>query len=229
MAYLGKGRKSDLSYIAEQLRERIADDLKIIDLRNLILSSRNYDEEFVREMLNPRIEEILEGWERNLAKENGETQQTNITDENMKDLDDQQPSEKDVVQREDIRNAPTEKCLENVGFEFEKYVDVDKQLQEQIKKDIEYYHNVLKRVIAVVKYLAVRGLAFRGNEEVFGSPYNGNFMGALELLAEFDLFIREHIEQRELRLKSSIAYLSKTIYEQIIEIMGKQIIKTITT
>ncbi|GFS63229.1 hypothetical protein TNCV_1496511 [Trichonephila clavipes] len=39
----------------------------------------------------------------------------------MKDLDDQQPSEKDV-QREDISNAPTEKCLENV--EFEKYVDV---------------------------------------------------------------------------------------------------------
>ncbi|GFX01226.1 zinc finger MYM-type protein 1 [Trichonephila clavipes] len=106
---------------------------------------------------------------------------------------------------------------------------LDKQLQEQIKKDIEYYHNVLKRVIAVVKYLAVRGLAFSGTEEVFGSPHNGNFMGALELLAEIDPFIRKHIEQRELRPKSSIAYLSKTIYEQIIEIMGKQIIKTITT
>ncbi|GFW77453.1 DUF4371 domain-containing protein [Trichonephila clavipes] len=73
----------------------------------------------------------------------------------------------------------------------------DKQLQEQIKKDKEYYHNILKRVIAVVKYLAVRGLAFRGTEEVFGSPHNGNFMSALELLAEFDPFIREHIEQRE--------------------------------
>ncbi|GFT51041.1 zinc finger MYM-type protein 1 [Trichonephila clavipes] len=193
--------------------------------------------------------------ERNLDKENGETQQTNITDENMKVLDDQQTSEKDVVQREDISNAPTEKCLENVGYEFEKYVDVeyhensiehknsmlvwltrkenksvlDKQLQEQIKKDIEYYHKVLKRVIALLKYLAVRVLVLRGTEEVFGSPHNGNFTGALKLLAEFDPFICEHIEQRELRPKSSIAYLSKTIYEQIIEIMGKQIIKTITT
>ncbi|GFX75693.1 uncharacterized protein TNCV_3575181 [Trichonephila clavipes] len=62
--------------------------------------------------------------ERNLAKENGETQQTNINDENMQDLYDQQPSEKDIVQPEDISKAPTEKCLENVGFEFEKYVDV---------------------------------------------------------------------------------------------------------
>ncbi|GFV91520.1 zinc finger MYM-type protein 1 [Trichonephila clavipes] len=145
----------------------------------------------------------------------------------MKDLDDQQPSGKDIVQRDDISNAPTEKCLENVGFEFEKYVDVvswpislknhensiehknsmlvwltrkgnksvlDKQLQEQIKKDIEYYYNVLKRVVAVVKYLAIRGLAFRGTEKVFGSPHNGNFMGAMELLQEFDPFIHEHIK-----------------------------------
>ncbi|GFU58314.1 hypothetical protein TNCV_4389841 [Trichonephila clavipes] len=35
--------------------------------------------------------------ERNLVKENGKTQ-ANISDENMQDLDDQQPSEKDIVQ-----------------------------------------------------------------------------------------------------------------------------------
>ncbi|GFX73272.1 uncharacterized protein TNCV_3537951 [Trichonephila clavipes] len=58
--------------------------------------------------------------ERNLAKENGETQQTNINDENSQDYDDRQPSEKDV-QPEDISNAPTEKYLENVGYEFENY------------------------------------------------------------------------------------------------------------
>ena len=106
---------------------------------------------------------------------------------------------------------------------------LDKQLQEQLRKETEYYHNVLKRVIAVVKFLSVRGLAFRGSEEVFGSPHNGNFMGALELLAEFDPFIREHIEQRELRPKPIISYLSKTVYEEIIEIMGKQVIKQIIT
>ncbi|GFT62404.1 uncharacterized protein TNCV_4717701 [Trichonephila clavipes] len=54
----------------------------------------------------------------NLVKENGETQQANISDENMQDYDDQQPSKKDIVQSEDISNAPTEKCLENVGWEL---------------------------------------------------------------------------------------------------------------
>ncbi|GFT51925.1 toll-like receptor 4 [Trichonephila clavipes] len=43
----------------------------------------------------------------------------------MQNLDYQQPSEKDIVQPEDISNIPAEKYLENVGFEFEKYVDVE--------------------------------------------------------------------------------------------------------
>ncbi|CAH2979627.1 unnamed protein product [Chilo suppressalis] len=47
-------------------------------------------------------------------------------------------------------------------------------------------------------------------------------MSALELLAEFDPFRREHIEQRELRPNPVISYLSKIVYEEIIEIMGKQ-------
>ncbi|PRD33219.1 UNVERIFIED_CONTAM: hypothetical protein NCL1_18111 [Trichonephila clavipes] len=59
--------------------------------------------------------------ERNFAKESGETQ-ANINDENMQDFNDQQPFEKDIVQPEDISNAPTAKCLENVGYEFEKYI-----------------------------------------------------------------------------------------------------------
>ncbi|GFV41420.1 uncharacterized protein TNCV_3090301 [Trichonephila clavipes] len=59
---------------------------------------------------------------RTLAKENGETQQANINDENMQDYDDQQPSKKDIVQPGDLSNAPTEKRLENVGYEFENYM-----------------------------------------------------------------------------------------------------------
>ncbi|GFV95745.1 uncharacterized protein TNCV_1727951 [Trichonephila clavipes] len=55
-------------------------------------------------------ETLTSEMERNLAKENGETQ-ANIN-ENMQDYDDQQPSEKYIVQPEDISNAPTENCLE---------------------------------------------------------------------------------------------------------------------
>ncbi|GFY02019.1 zinc finger MYM-type protein 1 [Trichonephila clavipes] len=139
----------------------------------------------------------------------------------MQNLDYQQPSEKDIVQPEDISNVPAEKYLENVGFEFEKYIDMDKQLKEQLRKDTEYYQNVLKHVVAIVKYLAIRGLAFRGTEEVLGSPHNGNFMGALELLAEFDPFIRERIEQRALRPNSLISMVLGPTELKKLELLAK--------
>ncbi|GFW57184.1 uncharacterized protein TNCV_541011 [Trichonephila clavipes] len=66
-------------------------------------------------------ETLTSEMERNLANENGETQHANINDENMQDYVDQQPSEKDIVHPEDISIAPTEKCLENVGYKFENY------------------------------------------------------------------------------------------------------------
>ncbi|KAF2904838.1 hypothetical protein ILUMI_01344 [Ignelater luminosus] len=50
---------------------------------------------------------------------------------------------------------------------------INKKLQGQLKNDTEYYHNVLKRVVAVVKYLRVSGLAFRDHKKIFG-----NFMGS---------------------------------------------------
>ncbi|GFU79735.1 zinc finger MYM-type protein 1 [Trichonephila clavipes] len=69
---------------------------------------------------------------------------------------------------------------------------LDRQLQEQLRKDTEYYHNVLKWFISVVKYFTIKEVyqleGYRGR--VFGSPHSGNVMGALELLAEFDPFIR---------------------------------------
>ncbi|GFU11328.1 transposable element Tcb2 transposase [Trichonephila clavipes] len=64
MAYLGKGQIAELRYIAKQLGEKVTDDLKIIDLKNLIVNSPNYEEEFVREMLNiieKRVVGRLEG------------------------------------------------------------------------------------------------------------------------------------------------------------------------
>lgn len=54
-------------------------------------------------------------------------------------------------------------------------------------------------------------------------------MDSLELLAEFDPFICKQIEQRELLPKPIISGLSKTVYEEIIEIMGQQVFKQIIT
>ena len=51
----------------------------------------------------------------------------------------------------------------------------------------------MMRVVAVVKFLSERSIPFRGHDEKWESPHNGNFMGIMELIAEFDPFLREPI------------------------------------
>lgn len=63
---------------------------------------------------------------------------------------------------------------------------IDHELRVQITKEQEYWKNVLRRVVSVIKKLASRGLAFRGTDETFGSVSNGNFMMCLELISEYD-------------------------------------------
>lgn len=64
-----------------------------------------------------------------------------------------------------------------------------------VETEIKYWRNVLIRVVATVKTLSSRGLPFRGSSDKFGSPHNGNYMMALELIAEFDPFLSSHIEK----------------------------------
>jgi len=56
---------------------------------------------------------------------------------------------------------------------------IDSALVKQIAGEKEYWKEVLKRVVAVIKFLAERGLAFRGEDELLGSPHNGNCLGSL--------------------------------------------------
>lgn len=65
----------------------------------------------------------------------------------------------------------------------------------QLDKETHYWRNVLTRVVAAVKALTSRGLALRGDNEIFGSNRNGNFLMALELISEFDPFLAKHIEK----------------------------------
>ena len=72
-----------------------------------------------------------------------------------------------------------------------------------------------QRVVAVVKFLSQRGLAFRGRNEVFGSNNNGNFLWIIELLAQFDPFIADHVSRYCSAGRGNVSYLSSTICNEL--------------
>jgi hypothetical protein len=45
--------------------------------------------------------------------------------------------------------------------------------------------------VAVVKFLAERGLFLRGDDEILRSPANGDFLGIREVISQFDPFLKD--------------------------------------
>ena len=76
---------------------------------------------------------------------------------------------------------------------------IDARLVEACDSERQYWSNVLSRIVAVVKFLAERGLPFRVHDEIIGSPTNGNYLGVLEIISQFDPFLAQHIEQQVAR------------------------------
>ncbi|XP_025200593.1 zinc finger MYM-type protein 1-like [Melanaphis sacchari] len=104
---------------------------------------------------------------------------------------------------------------------------IDSDLCIQINNEIDYWKNVLKRVIAVIKKLGSRGLPFRGSVEKFGSQNNGNFMMCLELISEFDPFLSNHIVQHGNPGSGHTSYLSSTTCDEIITLITTQVTNVI--
>ncbi|GFX87539.1 hypothetical protein TNCV_1330711 [Trichonephila clavipes] len=57
MAFLGKGSKVDLQYMATEMGVEDVLGMRVFELRDAVLKSEYFDEEFCREFLNTIIEE----------------------------------------------------------------------------------------------------------------------------------------------------------------------------
>ena len=83
---------------------------------------------------------------------------------------------------------------------------------------------VLERLIDIALFLSERNLAFRGSEEVLGSPHNGNFLGIFELLARRDPILKE-LQDRIKNKNTKDHYLSPTIQNELIELLATEVEK----
>ncbi|KAK8322942.1 hypothetical protein V6Z11_A12G203500 [Gossypium hirsutum] len=80
-----------------------------------------------------------------------------------------------------------------ITIRLDKNKTIDKSLQEQLMKEKERWRQVLLRIFSTMKCLATHNLAFRGSTKKLYQDSNGNFIGLIEMIAEFDVIMQDHI------------------------------------
>lgn len=124
-------------------------------------------------------------------------------------------------------NATHRVCVQTLISRRRIHGRIDTSLEITFNKEKEYWKKVLERIVSVIKFLSSRGLAFRGDNEILGSQHNGNYLGILELIAEYDPFLSSHLAKYGNEGKGKQSYLSATICEELIEILGNKVLKYI--
>ncbi|XP_044947803.1 zinc finger MYM-type protein 1-like [Hordeum vulgare subsp. vulgare] len=105
---------------------------------------------------------------------------------------------------------------------MQKNQTIDKVAQRELEKEKEHWRKVLLRILLIVKFLAERNIAFRGSNRKLYQESNGNFLGLIEMLAEFDPVIKEHVD-RITNDKIRDHYLGPSIQNELINMLATAI------
>lgn len=100
---------------------------------------------------------------------------------------------------------------------------IDVQTSTTLQRQVERNKHILRQIIRAVIYLGKQGLPFRGSIENVTSTKNpGNFLALLKIFAETDEVLQAHLESPVHR---NVTYLSPTSQNELIEVMGYDIIR----
>ncbi|XP_063732765.1 zinc finger MYM-type protein 1-like isoform X2 [Eleginops maclovinus] len=103
---------------------------------------------------------------------------------------------------------------------------IDQRQMELMQLEVEHWKGVIRRVIAIVSHLAERNQALRGTTSTVYDRHNGNFLAQVELLAQFDPVMNEHIRRIQCK-ETKVHYLSGVIQNEIIQLVGDKILQEI--
>lgn len=119
---------------------------------------------------------------------------------------------------------------------IKKWVECEQRLSKQcsinqaqltlIEKERKRWREVLRRIILAIKYLAQHNIALRGTNDVLYKENNGNFLGLIQMIAEFDPIMEEHL--RRIRSKEiHDHYLGPRVQNELINLMALEVKRAI--
>ena len=117
-------------------------------------------------------------------------------------------------------------CLDKwneLSLRLQVYQTIDREMQDLMNKKKNRRREILQSVTAVIKFLSKQNLPFRGHCEDSNSRNQENFLETLYLLAKYSTVIKEHIFGTKLSKKGMTTYLSPTIQNELIELLGKKV------
>ncbi|CAH9105007.1 unnamed protein product [Cuscuta europaea] len=109
----------------------------------------------------------------------------------------------------------------DLRLRLQKNQTIDKTSQKLFEKEKEHWRKML-RIVSVVKFLAKHNLAFRGTNKKLYQNSNGNFLGLIEMLEEFDPVVQEHVQHIK-NDEIHYHYLGHRIQNELILLLGSQI------
>jgi hypothetical protein len=105
---------------------------------------------------------------------------------------------------------------------LEKNQTIDNVAQRELENEREYWRKVLLRILLIVKFLAEHNIAFRGSFSKLYQDNNGNFLGLVQMLAEFDPVIKEHVD-RITTEEIHDHYLGPSIQNELINLLASAV------
>ncbi|XP_064106943.1 zinc finger MYM-type protein 5-like [Macrobrachium nipponense] len=126
---------------------------------------------------------------------------------------------------EHTKNMGSWKELES---RIEKGQTIDKVELALINNEQRRWREVLTRFVAIIHSLAERNLPLRGSTYTLYQPNNGNFLKEVELMAQFDPVLKEHIAKVQ-GGASHTSYLGNIIQNEFIDCISKRVVEGMVT
>ncbi|CAH1109978.1 unnamed protein product [Psylliodes chrysocephalus] len=111
----------------------------------------------------------------------------------------------------------------NIFFSKLRNGKIDTEIGKQYLEEKNYWMKILHRVLSTIKFLPSRGMIFRGTTKKFGRNDNGNYLGLLELIAQFNPFLNNHLKKYGNPGRGNDSYLSSSICDEFIGVLSKHV------